>query len=294
MRELFEYKLPYALLINNPHYLIVMPITSATKREYAAPSPSFKGNLKQSVVRWTYQMLSIEELCQTAKRLGLVAIDTGDSEEWATLNAYGLDCSMCGGADLGLAKGFANTEYHDELVARYTERIDLVADAGYRSLLCFSGNRNGISSEEGLANAEAGLKRILGHAEKRGVVLAMELLNSTTDHPDYLCDSSAWGVELCSRLGSANFGLLYDIYHMQIMEGDIIATIRKYHEYFVHYHTAGVPGRHEIGAEQELNYPAICRAIIGTGYNGYLAHEFLPKSPDPIASLREAISRCDV
>jgi len=271
-----------------------MQISGSTKTENAASSPSLKGRLKQSVVRWTYGMLSLDELCRTAKELGLVAIDTGGTGDWATLKSYGLDCSMCGGADLGLAKGFSNTEHHDELVARYTAQIDLVADAGYKKLLCFSGNRNGMSLEEGLANAAAGLKRILGHAEKRGVVLAMELLNSTTDHPDYLCDSSAWGVELCNRLGSPSFRLLYDIYHMQIMEGDIIATIRKYHEYFVHYHTAGVPGRHEIGANQELNYPAICRAILETGYDGYLAHEFLPTASDPVASLREAVSLCDV
>jgi len=271
-----------------------MTKTNSTGIENTAPSTPIKGTLKQSVVRWTYKILSIEELCRTGKQLGLVAIDTGSADEWAMLKAYGLDCSMCGGADLGLAKGFANTENHDELVARYMAQIDLVADAGYRGLLCFSGNRNGMDSAEGLANAESGLKRILGHAEKRGVVLAMELLNSTTDHPDYLCDSSDWGVELCNRLGSPNFGLLYDIYHMQIMEGDIIATIRKYHKYFVHYHTAGVPGRHEIGADQELNYPAICRAICDTGYDGYLAHEFLPTASDPIASLREAIQLCDV
>jgi len=126
------------------------------------------------------------------------------------------------------------------------------------------------------------------------VTLVMELLNSKVDHPDYLCDHTEWGVELCNRVGSSNFGLLYDIYHMQIMEGDIIATIRKYHDYFVHYHTAGVPGRHEIGADQELNYPAICRAIRDTGFDGYLAHEFLPTASDPVASLREAVQLCDV
>jgi len=271
-----------------------MQITSSANRGSSASPPSLKGNLKQSVVRWTYGMLSIDELCRTGKELGLFAIDTGGTEEWATLKAYGLDSSMCAGADFGLAKGFSNTEHHDELVARYTAYIDLVADAGYRKLLCFSGNRNGMDPAEGLANAEAALKRILGHAEKRGVVLAMELLNSTTDHPDYLCDNTNWGVELCNRLSSPSFGLLYDIYHMQIMEGDIIATIRKYHEYFVHYHTAGVPGRHEIGVDQELNYPAICRAICETGYDGYLAHEFLPTASDPVASLREAIQLCDV
>jgi len=184
--------------------------------------------------------------------------------------------------------------YHDELVARYTAHIDLVADAGYRNLICFSGNRNNMDPAQGLRNSVLGLKRILGHAEKRGVRLVMELLNSRVNHPDYLCDHTAWGVQLCHSLGSPNFGLLYDIYHMQIMEGDIIATIRKHHECFVHYHTAGVPGRHEIGAGQELNYPAICRAIRDAGFEGYIAQEFTPVASDPVASLEEAVRLCDL
>ncbi|KXU35433.1 hydroxypyruvate isomerase [Cephaloticoccus primus] len=261
------------------------------------PSPSsspLKGRLKQSVTRWTFRKLSLDELCLTVKQLGFSAIEAVGPSDWPTLKAHGIHCPMCGGAELGLAKGFAVPQYHDELVSRYLKQIDLVADAGYRNTICFSGNRNGMDPEEGLANAEAALKRVLGHAEKRGVVLAMELLNSKVDHPDYLCDSTEWGVALCKRLGSPNFALLNDIYHMQIMEGDIIATIRKYHEYFVHYHTAGVPGRHEIGADQELNYPAICRAIVETGFEGYLAHEFIPTAPDIVESLREAVHLCDV
>ncbi len=259
-----------------------------------ASAPSLKGRLKHSVARWTFPQLSVAQLCQTVKGLGFAAIDLVGPEDWPTLKAHGVDSAMCNGAELGLTKGFAGREFHDELVARYTRHIDRVADAGYRNLICFSGNRNGMDPQQGMANAEAGLKRILGHAEKRGVVLVMELLNSRVDHADYLCDHSAWGVELCKRLGSDNFGLLYDIYHMQIMEGDIIATICRDHAYFKHYHTAGVPGRHEIGDQQELNYPAICRAIRDTGFNGYLAQEFMPAAPDPVGSLREAIRLCDV
>jgi hydroxypyruvate isomerase len=258
-----------------------------------AVAKPLKGNLKHSVARWTFNQQSIAQLCQTVKSLGFSAIDLVGPEDWPTLKAHGVVSSMCNGAELGLDKGFAATQFHDQLVERYTRHIDLVADAGYRNLICFSGNRNGMDPQEGLANAEAGLKRILGHAEKRGVVLVMELLNSRVDHPDYLCDHSEWGVELCKRIGSSNFGLLYDIYHMQIMEGDIIASIRRNHQYFVHYHTAGVPGRHEIGENQELYYPAICRAIRETGFDGYLAQEFIPEAPDPVASLREAIRLCD-
>ncbi|WP_255323125.1 TIM barrel protein [Lysobacter sp. K5869] len=258
------------------------------------PENKLKGRLKQSVCRWTLPKQSVDELCRTVKRIGFNAIDLVGPEDWPTLKAHGVVSSMCNGAELGLKKGFAATEFHDELVERYTRHIDLVADAGYRNLICFSGNRNGMDPRQGLSNAEAGIKRILGHAEKRGVVLVMELLNSRVDHPDYLCDHSAWGIELCERIGSDHFGLLFDIYHMQIMEGDIIASIRKHHSFFKHYHTAGVPGRHEIGANQELNYPAICRAIRDTGFDGYLAQEFTAEGPDPVASLREAIRLCDV
>ncbi|WDS38110.1 TIM barrel protein [Pseudoxanthomonas sp.] len=260
----------------------------------AGATTPLKGNLKQAVARWTFGQQSVDQLCLTVKGLGFAAIDLVGPEDWPVLKAHGVVSSMCNGAEINLKDGFAGVEFHDQLVERYTRHIDLVADAGYRNLICFSGNRNGMDPGQGLKNAEAGLKRILGHAERRGVMLVMELLNSKVDHPDYLCDNSAWGVELCKRLGSQHFGLLYDIYHMQIMEGDIIATIRKHHQYFAHYHTAGVPGRHEIGDDQELNYPAICRAILETGFTGYLAQEFTPLAADPVASLREAVRLCDV
>ena len=177
------------------------------------------------------------------------------------------------------------------------KHIDLVADAGYRNLICFSGNKRGVSPEEGLKHAVNGLKRVIGHAEKRGVILQMELFNSKVDHPDYFADNSAWGIALCQQLGSANFKLLYDIYHMQISEGDIIRTIQDNHEYFGHYHTAGVPGRHEINDTQELFYPAIIKAINATGFSGYVAQEFIPTPKTiqgQIESLREAILICDV
>jgi hydroxypyruvate isomerase len=260
----------------------------------ASSQAPLKANLKQSVARWTLKEQSVAQLCQTVKRLGIPAIDLVGPEDWPTLKAHGVFSSMCNGAEISLEKGFAATEFHDELVQRYTRHIDLVADAGYRNLICFSGNRNGMDPDVGLRNAEAGLKRILGHAEKRGVMLVMELLNSKVNHPDYLCDHSAWGVALCKRLGSQNFGLLFDIYHMQIMEGDIIASIRENHACFAHYHTAGVPGRHELGDDQELNYRAISRAIRQTGFTGYLAHEFTAVSSDPVVALREAIRLCDV
>ncbi|WCE06026.1 TIM barrel protein [Pseudoxanthomonas sp. JBR18] len=260
----------------------------------AQAAPTTKGHLKQSVARWILHDLSIDQLCRTVKQLGLSAIDLVGPADWPTLKAHGIDSAMCNGAELGLTKGFAATEFHDELVTRYMRHIDLVAEAGYRNLICFSGNRNGMDPLQGMRNAEVGLKRLLGHAEKRGVVLVMELLNSRVDHPDYLCDHSAWGVELCKRIGSSNFGLLFDIYHMQIMEGDIIASIRRNHEYFVHYHTAGVPGRHELDDTQELNYAAICRAIRDTGFGGYVAHEFSAEHSDPMDALRQAIALCDV
>ena len=204
---------------------------------------------------------------------------------------------MCNGAELSLEDGWGDTRFHSELIERYLQHIDLVSQAGYTNLICFSGNARGMSPEQGLQNAETGLKQILTQAEAKGVVLQMELFNSKIDHPDYLCDNSAWGIELSRRLDSPNFKLLYDIYHMQISEGDVIRTISENHRFFGHYHTAGVPGRHEIDDTQELNYPAICRAIRDTGFQGYIAQEFLPDRTSQqakIESLQAAIQRCDV
>jgi hydroxypyruvate isomerase len=261
-----------------------------------APLP-LNGRIRHSVCRWTFPHLTLEQLCLAVKEVGFSAIDLVGPEEWPLLKRHGIDSSMCNGAEISLTAGWNRPDLHDELVVRYTRHIDLVADAGYRNLICFSGNRDGMDDETGMANCESGLKRILGHAERRGVMIQMELFNSKKDHPDYMCDSSAWGVRLCERLGSPNFKLLYDIYHMQVQEGDIIATIRRHHACFGHYHTAGVPGRHEIGEDQELHYPAIMRAIAETGYSGYVAQEFISTGATPEAkleALREAVRICDV
>jgi hydroxypyruvate isomerase len=261
------------------------------KKEEELP---MKGNINHSVCRWTYGHLSLDELCSEAKQIGLKAIDLVGPKEWDTLKKYGLFSSMCNGAEINLTDGFNHTEFHDQLTKNYSEMIPLVAKAGYKNLICFSGNRNGMDDETGLKNSVAGLKRVLSLAEKNGVVLQMELLNSRVDHKDYMCDRSAWGIELCKRLDSPNFKLLFDIYHMQIDEGDIMRSIQKNNAYFGHYHTGGNPGRHELDESQELYYPAIMKAIVATGFKGYVAQEFIPTANDKIASLRSAVQLCDV
>ena len=256
--------------------------------------PGLKNNINHSVCRWTYNFLTLEELCVTAKEIGLKAIDLIGPKEWQILKDHGLHSSMCNGAEIGLTKGWNDPQYQETLIKNYTEHIDLVSAAGYQNLICFSGNRNGMDDETGMNNCAEGLKKIIGIAEKKGVIIQMELFNSKVDHKDYMCDKSAWGVALCKKIGSPNFKLLYDIYHMQINEGDVIRTIQQNHEWFGHYHTAGVPGRHEIDETQELFYPAIMNAIVATGYKGYVAQEFIPVKKDKIASLRNAVLLCDV
>jgi hydroxypyruvate isomerase len=258
---------------------------------------ALKGNIHHSVARWTFHFLSLEELCLVVKRLGFSAIDLVGPKEWHILKQHGVDSSMCNGAELNLEDGWGDAKFHKPLIESYRKHIDLVADAGYKNLICFSGNKRGKDPEEGLNQATKGLKKILAQAEKRGVILQMELFNSKVDHPDYFADNSAWGIELCKRLDSPNFKLLYDIYHMQISEGDIIRTIQNNHQYFGHYHTAGVPGRNEIDDTQELYYPAIARAIHATGFKGYVAQEFMPKRAtdnEKIESLKAAIRICDI
>ena len=253
-----------------------------------------KGNIKHSVCRWTYSFLSLDELCKAVKDIGFAAIDLVGPKEWDTLKKYDIFSSMCNGAEISLTEGWNDKQYHPTLIKNYTDHIDLVSKAGYKNLICFSGSRRGMDDEVGLKTCAEGLKQIMSHAEKKGVIIQMELLNSKVNHKDYMCDKSAWGVELCKQVGSENFKLLYDIYHMQIDEGDVIRTIQDRHQYFGHYHTGGVPGRNEIDESQELYYPAIVKAIIATGFNDYLAQEFIPIKNDNIASLREAIKICDV
>ena len=253
--------------------------------------------MQHSVSRWTYGDLDIEELCLLVKSLGFSAIDLVGPEDWPVLKKHNIDSSMCNGAELNLVDGWIHPQFHDELTKRYLTHIDLMAQAGYKNLVCFSGNARGMDPKEGLENAVKGLRRIVPAAEKKGIIIQLELFNSKIDHPDCMADNSPWGIELCKRLDSPNFKLLYDIYHMQISEGDIIRTIQDEHQYFGHYHTAGVPGRNEIDDSQELNYAAISRAILATGFKGYLAQEFIPTPPDAagkIESLRQAIQICDV
>ena len=254
----------------------------------------FKGNINHSVCAWCYSKMSIEELCKGVKKIGFSAIDLVGPKDWPILKKHGIFSSMCNGAETGLNNGFAEKKFHEKLIQNYTEMIPLVAKAGYKNLICFSGNRRGMDDETGLVNSTEGLKKIIGLAEQHGVILHMELLNSKNDHKDYMCDKSNWGVELCKRVGSENFKLLYDIYHMQIDEGDVIATIRTNHQYFGHYHTGGVPGRNEIDDTQELYYPAIMKAILATGFKNYVAQEFIPAKEDKMQSLKEAIKICDV
>ncbi|MGB8194399.1 MAG: TIM barrel protein [Chitinophagaceae bacterium] len=255
---------------------------------------ALKGNVNHSVCRWTYNYLPLEDLCKAVKEIGFSAIDLVGPKDWPVLKQHGIFSSMCNGAEISLTKGWNDPQYHAELIKNYTTHIDLVAKAGYKNLICFSGNRNGMDNETGVNNCVAGLKQIMAQAEKQGVVIHMELLNSKVDHKDQMCDNTPWGVELCKRLGSPNFKLLYDIYHMQIDEGDVIRTIKNNHQYLGHYHTAGVPGRHEIDESQELYYPAIIKAIVQTGFKGYLAQEFIPSKEDKIAALKKAVETCDV
>lgn len=253
-----------------------------------------KGKINHSVCRWCYNEIPLEELCKAANKIGIASIELTGPEEWPLLKKYGLTSAMPWGAGKGITEGFNNLALHDELVKSYEEIIPKVAAAGLDKIICFSGNRNGLDDEQGIKNCAIGLKRLMPIAEKYKVTMTMELLNSKVNHADYQCDHTAWGAALCDAVGSDNFKLLYDIYHMQIMEGDVIATIRKFNKYIAHYHTGGVPGRNEIDETQELYYPAIMKAIIETGFKGYVAQEFVPKREDKIASLKQGVLICDV
>ena len=255
---------------------------------------NMKGNINHSVCKWCYGQISLEEFSVVVKSMGIKGIDLIGPKEWPILKKYGLTSSMCNGAEISLTEGWNDKKYHSTLVDSYLKHIDLVADAGYTNLICFSGNRRAIDDETGMENCLEGLKKILGYAEKKGVIIQMELLNSKVDHQDYMCDNSPWGFELCRRIDSSNFKLLYDIYHMQINEGDVIRTITENQQFIGHYHTGGVPGRNEIDQTQELFYPAIMKAIVTTGFKGFVAQEFIPKNNNPMQSLENAVRICDV
>jgi hydroxypyruvate isomerase len=268
--------------------------TTETEKQDMQVADKLKGNINHAVCRWCYDSISVEQLCAVAKDIGIKGIDLVGPSDWPTLKKYGLFSSMCNGAEINLTDGFGDKQFHAKLHENYTKMIPLVAEAGYKNLICFSGSRRGKTDEEGWNNCVEGLKPMVALAEKHNVVLVMELLNSKIDHKDYQCDRVEWGAELCRRLGSENFKLLYDIYHMQIDEGDVIRNIRANHQYIAHYHTGGVPGRNEIDETQELYYPAIMRAIVEVGHKGFVAQEFIPKQKDKLASLKKAVHICDI
>jgi hydroxypyruvate isomerase len=253
-----------------------------------------KGNINHSVCQWCYSSIPLEELTLAAKGMGISSIDLLTPEQWPVVLKHGLTCAMGYGNSAGLTKGFNDPSLHSQFLKEYAVAIPKAAEMGIKNLICFSGNRNGLTDEQGLENCAKGLDPVMKLASKYNITISMELLNSKVDHKDYQCDHTEWGVKLCEKLGSENFKLLYDIYHMQIMEGDVIATIRKYKNYISHYHTGGVPGRHEIDETQELYYPAIMKAIAETGFKGHVAQEFIPSKAEPLKSLQAAIKLCDI
>jgi hydroxypyruvate isomerase len=272
-------------------------VSSLPGRLAAADAPTtskLKGSINHSACRWCYSKIPLDDLCQAGKEIGLQSIDLLEAKDFPTIKKYDLICAMVSGVPGGITDGLNRTENHDRIVQFFEQTIPIVAEHGYPNIICFSGNRKGMSEEQGLENCAAGLKRITPLAEKHGINVCMELLNSKRNHKDYMCDHSAWGVDLCQHVGSERFKLLYDIYHMQIMEGDVIATIREHHQHFAHYHTGGVPGRNEIDETQETYYPAVMKAIVETGFKGYVAQEFIPARPDALASLKQGVQICDV
>lgn len=274
--------------------LLACKTTNAMPASESSVANDLKGNINHSVCRWCYDKIPMEDFLKNLNELGIKAMDLTGPEDWPLMKKYNIHASMCWGAGKGILEGWNDPKLHAELIADYEQMIPKVAEAGYTNLICFSGNRNGMDDQVGLKNCADGLKQIMPLAKKHGVIIQMELLNSKVDHKDYMCDKSAWGIELCKAIDSENFKLLYDIYHMQIMEGDVIRNIQDYNQYFGHYHTGGNPGRHEINETQELYYPAIMKAILATGYKGHVAQEFIPTWDDTVAALKEGITICDV
>ncbi len=268
---------------------------SLTHRIQAADTASgLRGRIHHSVCKWCYDKVKLEDLARFAKELGMSSIELLEVKDIPTVNRFGLTCAMVSGIPGGITQGLNRFENHDKMVEWFAATAPEVVKVGCQNVICFSGNRKGQADEEGIKNCAVGIKRLLPIAEKHGLTLVMELLNSKVDHADYQCDTSKWGVALCEAVGSERFKLLYDIYHMQIMEGDVIATIKRHHKWFAHYHTGGVPGRNEIDESQELYYPAIMKAIAETGFQGHVAQEFIPKRADALASLKQGVMICDV
>jgi hydroxypyruvate isomerase len=264
------------------------PLTGLLNQAHAQT----EGRIKQSVCRWCYEKMSLDDLCKNAARMGLKGIDLLNHQDWPTVQKYGLVPSMTPGT-VWIPVGFNRKENHEKLIRETKENIERAAAAKAPNVIVMSGNRRGISDEEGKENCAIGLRQLTPMAEDKGVTLCLELLNSKVDHKDYMCDHTAWGVDVMKRINSPRMKLLYDIYHMQIMEGDVIRTIRENIQYIGHFHTGGVPGRHELDDTQELNWRTVAKAIADLNYQGYVAHEFIP-TRDPMQSLEEAVKLCTV
>jgi hydroxypyruvate isomerase len=278
----------------------ISPIASRLESENLAGESN---PIRHSVCQWCYDSLPLDELCRAGQHFGLQSVELLTPQQIGILDKYDMACAMvtfptaiaADGKEVGgIPLAWNRPQYHDVLETAYREQITDAFHAGAKNVICFSGNRDGMNDEQGLQHCADGLKRVLPLCEKLGMTLTMELLNSKIDHEDYMCDRTAWGIALCDLIGSDNFKLLYDIYHMQVMEGDVINTITKSHAYISHYHTGGVPGRNEIDESQELFYPAIMRAIRGTGYTGFVGQEFIPSRENPLESLKQGITICTV
>jgi hydroxypyruvate isomerase len=270
-----------------------MALAALPRSGFAAEAAATAGGFRHSVCKWCYRDIPLAEFAAAVKEFGIESVELLNPADWPVVRAAGLTCAMANGTTT-IPKGFNRIEHHAGYVTSMIARIKECGEAGIPGVIVFSGNRDGMPDEQGLENCAIGLKQIVGEAEKRGVTVCMELLNSKVNHKDYMCDRTAWGVELCKRVGSERFKLLYDIYHMQIMEGDVIRTIQENSAYIGHYHTAGNPGRNEIDETQELNYPAIMRAIKASGFTGFVGQEFIPKRKPPLDSLKQAVKLCSV
>jgi hydroxypyruvate isomerase len=256
-----------------------------------------KGRIKQSVCFWCYDdflrnaKMSLDQFAEACAKMGLKSIELTAPDQWPTLKKHGLICAMS--TSHGIAKGLNRLENHDECLAAIRKSIDATAEAGFPNVVALSGNREGLDDQEGLKNCAIGLKKIAGYAERKKVTVCLELLNSI-DHQDYMGDSTKWCVEAIHRVGSPRVKILYDIYHAAMMKEDVLADIHNHADSIAHYHTGGMPGRHEIDSTQQLDYPKIMQAIVAGGYQGYVGQEFIPSRPDGLKSLEQAVGICDV
>jgi hydroxypyruvate isomerase len=257
------------------------------------PPVQRKGRIKQSVSRWCYKETPLDQLCAYSAQIGLKAVDLLNPDEFEVPRRYGLICSMGYGGGGEIPNALNRVENHAKIEEAFRKTIPQAAKASVPNVITFSGNRAGMSDEEGAKNTITGLNRLKKIAEDNGVVICLELLNSKVNHKDYMCDHTAWGVQVMEGVNSPHVKLLYDIYHMQIMEGDLIATIQQNIQWLGHFHTGGVPGRHELDNTQEVQWDGVMRGIVATNFQGYVAHEFVP-TRDPLTSLRQAVDLCDV